>query len=119
MEAGDAVNEIASATNVRVVVWDPPRWVAVIVAVMFDELATDVSVLVTWPDALVVADVGDIDPDVVLKLTDLLLAALPPIVSVAVIALVLIPSAGIEPGLGDSDSETVRSVKLVAAVPPL
>ena len=89
------------------------------VAVTVEPLDTDVSVLDVCPDPLVVADAGDTDPDVVLKLIDFEPAALPPMVSVALIALVLIPSAGIDAGLGDSESETVRSVSVVVAVRPL
>ena len=96
-----------------------PLYVAVTVAVTAEPLDTDVSVLDVWPDPFVVADVGDIEPEVVLKLIDFDPAALPPIVSVALIALVLTPSAGMELGLGESDSETVLSVSVVVAVRPL
>ena len=96
-----------------------PLYVAVTVAVTAEPLDTDVSVLDVWPDPFVVADVGDIEPEVVLKLIDCDAAALPPIVSVALMALVLTPSAGMELGLGESDNETVRSVSVVFAVRPL
>jgi len=119
IEACDAVKDTASARNVTVVVCVTPLYVAVTVAVTVEPLDTDVSVVDVCPDPLVVADAGDTDPDVVLKLIDFEPAALPPIVSVALITLVLIPSAGIEFGLGDSDSVTVRSVSVVVAVRPL
>jgi len=119
IDAGDAVSDTASARNVTVVVCVTPLYVAVTVAVTVEPLDTDVSVLDVWPDPFVVADAGDIEPEVVLKLIDFEPAALPPIVSVALIALVLTPSAGTELGLGESDSETVRSVSVVLAVRPL
>jgi len=119
IEAGDAVRDTASARNVTVVVWVTPRYVAVTVAVTVELLDTDVSVLDVCPDPFVVTDAGATLPDVVLKLMDFPDAALPPMVSVALIALVLTPSAGMEAGLGDSDSDTVRSVRVVVAVRPL
>src|SRR5207245_7148369 len=88
IDAGDAVSDTASARNVTAVVCVPPLYVAVTVAVTVEPLDTDVSVLDVWPDPFVVADVGDIEPEVVLKLIDFEPAALPPIGAVALLALV-------------------------------
>jgi hypothetical protein len=82
-------------------------------------LTVEVKVLVACPEAFVVSDEGEMVPDVVATLMDAADAALPPMVRVAVTALVLLPSAAIEFGLAVSERSTVRRVRLAVAVRPL
>ena len=73
-------------------------------------LALDVTVTLAWPAPFVVADPEERLPAVALKLTVLPLAALPPTVKVAVILLVVAPSAAIEVGEAEILRTTARYV---------